>query len=160
MMCQGGKEYNFAYIQPNHLGEPAAIAIPSALQMGWTYSTPFFCAASETVRDAMGLYADEPLSSLPSHPLKDLTMPLPGTADTRDKLKLPNIGKWTAKTPRRSSTCWRCTSMISCSLKVDQPRRTAPLQQGAAPRNPQHFPPPPAISGHNGEDPVSNKKLL
>ena len=47
-------EYNFAYVLPQIPGEDPEdiqIVIPSALQMGWTSSPPFFCAATETARD-------------------------------------------------------------------------------------------------------------
>ncbi len=65
MVCADSKEFNFAYVLPNHEGKPIEIVVPSVLQMGWTYSLPFFCAASETARDVAACYMMEPLGSLP-----------------------------------------------------------------------------------------------
>lgn len=48
------EEYNFAYVLPPRPGDnpnDLQIVIPSVLQMGWTSSPPFFCAATETARD-------------------------------------------------------------------------------------------------------------
>ena len=75
MVCRLGEEWNFAYVLPNKPGEPIEIVVPSALQMGWTYLPPFFCAASKTARDVAQSLAEEPIGSLPRHPLEDLTMP-------------------------------------------------------------------------------------
>jgi len=36
---------------PTKSGQPALVAFPLALPMGWTSSPPFFCAATETVMD-------------------------------------------------------------------------------------------------------------
>jgi hypothetical protein len=44
--------WNFAYVLPGagpH--EPIQLVIPDLLQMGWSESSPFFCAATETARD-------------------------------------------------------------------------------------------------------------
>jgi hypothetical protein len=44
--------WNFAYVLPGgKLGDPVQLVIPDALQMGWSESPPFFCAATETARD-------------------------------------------------------------------------------------------------------------
>ena len=44
--------WNFAYVLPseNHRGDPE-LAIQDALQMEWSESPAFFCAATETARD-------------------------------------------------------------------------------------------------------------
>ena len=52
MVCYQGQEWNFAYVFPNHPVKPTEIVVPSDLQMGWVLSPPFFCAESETARDA------------------------------------------------------------------------------------------------------------
>ena len=51
MVVPEGAEWNFAYVLPQKPGEPIRLVIPSALQMGWCESPPFFCSASETARD-------------------------------------------------------------------------------------------------------------
>jgi hypothetical protein len=47
-------EWNFAYVlpkaNPQDPDEPTVLVIPSSLQIGWTASPAFFCAASETAR--------------------------------------------------------------------------------------------------------------
>ena len=67
MVCGDGDEWNFAYVLPNHPGEPVELVVPSALQMGWAESPPFFCAASETARDVAASYVAEPMGSLFRH---------------------------------------------------------------------------------------------
>ena len=51
IMCAVGEEWNFAYVLPNHPEAPIKLLIPSALQMGWTFSPCFFHVASEKARD-------------------------------------------------------------------------------------------------------------
>jgi len=75
VMAKEGEEWNFAYVLPNHPGEPIEVVVPSALQMGWALSPPFFCAASETARDVSEQLAHEAVGTLPEHPLEDMTMP-------------------------------------------------------------------------------------
>ena len=50
MVCAKGQECNFTYVFPNHPDKPIKLVVPSALQMGWFLSPPFFCAESETAR--------------------------------------------------------------------------------------------------------------
>jgi hypothetical protein len=45
--------WNFAYVMPDPPGSPIRLVIPHALQMGWTESPGYFCAATETGRDLM-----------------------------------------------------------------------------------------------------------
>jgi hypothetical protein len=58
--------WNFCYVLPDPPGHPIRIVVPSALQMGWAESPPYFCAATETGRDIIqGLVADR--VKLPPH---------------------------------------------------------------------------------------------
>ena len=55
-MCVPEKdETQFCYVLPHDPSQPrpseTMIVVPVALQMGWTSSPPFFCAATETGRD-------------------------------------------------------------------------------------------------------------
>ena len=43
--------------------------------MGWTDSPAFFCAASETARDVADASTQQPIGSLPPHPLEHLLLP-------------------------------------------------------------------------------------
>ena len=45
------------------------IVIPHALQMGWSESPPFFCAATETARDIIETYYNT-FPNIPHHPLE------------------------------------------------------------------------------------------
>ena len=51
MVCAVGEEWNFAYVLQNYPEAPIEFLIPSALQMGWTFSPFFFHVASEKARD-------------------------------------------------------------------------------------------------------------
>ena len=87
MVYKEGQEWNFAYILPNTPGKPIEIVVPSSLQMGWTLSPPFFCAAAETARDGAQTYVAKEIGSLPVHPLEHLTMP--------EEFALPEVSKMT-----------------------------------------------------------------
>ncbi len=51
MDCAKGEEWNFAYVLPHEEGKPITLMVPTSLQMGWVESPPYFCAATETLRD-------------------------------------------------------------------------------------------------------------
>ena len=42
---------NFCYVLPTTDGHNTELVVPTALQMVWCESPPFFCAGSETARD-------------------------------------------------------------------------------------------------------------
>ena len=152
MTCAEGEEWNFAYVLPNYPDKPVEIAVPSALQMGWAESPQFFCAASETARDAAEWYVSEAIGTLPHHPLEDLTMP--------PEARLP-------ATANMSGT--KAIAFLQLlEVYVDDFIQLAQTSDPAALRHLSRallhgihsvFPPP-AISGHNGEDPISQKKLI
>ena len=93
MTCAAGEEWNFAYVLPNNPGEPIEIVVPSALQIGWAESLPFFCAAAETARDVADTYTSERVGTLPEHPFEEKTMPKEDETDTR----LPNVAAMSGK---------------------------------------------------------------
>ena len=84
--------WNFAYVLPKlSEEEPTQLVVPDALQMGWSESPAFFCAATETARDV----ADKNFESKkeePPHELKDIMMdvdwsllpPLPEISDIEE----------------------------------------------------------------------------
>ena len=52
MVVNEADTWNFAYVlSPLKPGDDIELVIPDALQMGWSESPPFFCAATETARD-------------------------------------------------------------------------------------------------------------
>ena len=66
--------WNFCYVLPAQSPgvtnlDDIQIVIPNSLQMGWCESPPFFCAASETARDVIETLLAE--VHLPAHKLED-----------------------------------------------------------------------------------------
>jgi len=61
---------------PTLMGQPALVAFPLALPMGWTSSPPFFCAATETVTDLTNT-ALQALHEQPPHRLETIADPFP-----------------------------------------------------------------------------------
>ncbi len=70
LKCCKGEEWNFYYIWPQAPGKPRRLIVPSLLQMGWVESAPYFCVASETLRDVMVEYIKTSIGSLPEHKFK------------------------------------------------------------------------------------------
>ena len=69
------EEEQFCYVLPQLPGQPPGevqLVVPAALQMGWTSSPAFFCAATETGRDIAEWL--RLLPQLPPHPLEDHTL--------------------------------------------------------------------------------------
>ncbi len=65
MVVPDDDTWNFAYVLPKASPqEPTVLVIPASLQMGWTDSPAFFCAASETARDVGEALAAKPTGSL------------------------------------------------------------------------------------------------
>ncbi len=48
------------------------IVVLSSLQMGWVESPPYFCAATETIRNIATTYCKTKTGTLPSHKFDDL----------------------------------------------------------------------------------------
>jgi hypothetical protein len=48
MLERKSDKWNFAYALPGAAGDPLQLIIPHALQMGWTESLGYFCAATKT----------------------------------------------------------------------------------------------------------------
>ena len=42
-------DYNFLYVLPQKPGEPTQIVVPSAMQMGWNESPPYFCVKQQEI---------------------------------------------------------------------------------------------------------------
>jgi hypothetical protein len=85
--CQDGEEYNFAYLLPHTPITPEKdwlIVVPTSLQMGWIESPGFFCAATETSRDIIDVYANTPLGALPEQKLESYAL------QSLHNLDLPN----------------------------------------------------------------------
>ena len=147
MDCAEGEEYNFAYVLPQEEGKPITLVVPTSLQMGWVESPPYFCAATETARDIAETYANTPVGSLPEHKfLKHVR----GDAAAND---LPTSA-------RTDSPCRYCIEVyVDDFMSLIIPTSREQLDHVAtAVMTGIHdvFP----ADMHDGNDPISEKKLL
>jgi len=151
MVCEAGQEWNFAYILPNKPGEPIEIVVPSALQMGWALSPPFFCAASETARDVAQTYVAEEIGALPEHPLENMMMP--------EDMRLPTLDKASGRAAEAFVQLLEV--FVDDFIQLVQSKDPSVLRHcSRAILHGIHSTfPPPAITGHSGEEPISMKKL-
>jgi hypothetical protein len=149
MVVPEDDEWNFAYVLPKlHPDEPTQLVIPSSLQMGWCDSPAYFCAASETARDVAEQLAATPVGSLEEHPLDDFLFrpqdwPEDGMEDTSAKFtRLLEV-------------------YIDDFIQLAQTTDPAKLQHlsRAVLHGIHSVFPPPSVTSHAGEDPVSIKKL-
>ena len=136
---------------PNTPGKPIEILVPSALQMGWTLSPPFFCAAAETARDVAQIYVAEVVGSLPKHPLEDLTMP--------ETFTLPDAAVLTGA--QSETFVQLLESFVDDFMHLVQSTDPEVLRycSRALLHGIHSVFPPPTITGHSGSNPVSVKKL-
>jgi hypothetical protein len=74
MIVEQDSRYNFAYTLPILPGKPTKIIIPSSLQMGWSESPGYFCAATESVWDIAQKWIEDGYH-LPNHNLEAFTTP-------------------------------------------------------------------------------------
>ena len=151
MVCAKGQEHNFAYVLPNHPGKPVEVVVPSALQMGWTLSPPFFCAASETARDVAASYVKEPVGSLPAHPFEEAMMPA--------ACKLPAAASFNKR--GAAAFLHMLEVYVDDFIGLAQAANVEALRHcsRAALYGVHSVFPPPHVTGHNGEDPISQKKF-
>ena len=96
--------WNFAYVLPGAgPDDPIQLVIPDALQMGWSESPPFFCAATETARDIINDKIRNNVD-LPEQPMEEIMMdinwttinklptkPISSTTDKREFLQLIEV---------------------------------------------------------------------
>ena len=138
--------WSFCYVMPT-LDPPTSlddvqIVVPNCLQMGWCESPPFFCAASETARDVIATLLAE--TALPPHELEHHML---DGAEMR----------------------LHAATSFSNLVEVFVDDFIAATNQTTK-EHLQHFSramlagvhsifPPPSITHHQGEDPVSQKKL-
>ena len=140
--------WNFCYVLPSENGETdideMEIVVPNALQMGWCESPPFFCAASETARDTIQelLTSD----SLPEHIFEGKMMDnavcaqgIDIKADTTTVIEV-FVDDFIGMTNGSSEEHLRHVSRA--------------MLHGV-----HSIYPPPNVTGHDGEDPVAQKKL-
>ena len=178
--------WNFCYVLPAESEitdlDEVEIVVPNSLQMGWTESPPYFCAASETARDVIELILPN-AKDLPVHPLEhmmmpdgddhsssaasdDMSMSVSSDDDSRgDEQEAASLKSTTAKPPEAVKQAATTTlievfmdDFIAATNNVDTDhlRHTARAMLHAI----HSVFPPPDVTGHPGGDPVSIKKIL
>jgi hypothetical protein len=150
MVVPADDEWHFAYVLPKlHPDEPTQLVVPSSLQMGWCDSPAYFCAASETARDVAEDLIARPQGSLAEHPLEGyLIRPQDWPDDTIDQ----TADKFT----RLLEVYIDDFIQLAQTTNQEQLRHLSrAVLQGI-----HSIFPPPEVTGHDGEDPVSMKKLL
>ena len=140
--------WNFGYVLPPQTPltsiDELEIVIPHALQMGWAESPPFFCAATETARDIIQQYYST-FKHLPQHPLESHLYSEESSSPTQ---------------PTKSTT--QIEVYVDDFIACTNNRHTHHIQHlsRAILLGIHSIFPPTKITGHTGEDPVSQKKLL
>ena len=179
MVVSKAAAWNFCYIIPpsteNYDIDEIDIVVPHSLQMGWTDSPPFFCAATETTRDIIEWLIASP-TPLPQHPLEHHMLTPPPT-----DIPMPTTPSHANQTPTTQPT----DNPMPTPQPTDNPKPPNHLLSlvevymddflGCTNNlHPQHLQeltrailhgihtifPPPDVSGHTGEDPISVKKLI
>jgi hypothetical protein len=144
------KEWNFAYVLPPATpDEPIQLVIPSLLQMGWMDSPSYFPMASQMGLDIAESLANEPVGSLAVHPLEHMMtsmekFPEPPNRDISDEQWAQLIEVYV-------------DNFIQAAQTTD-PDRLLHMSHAVLHSIHSMFPPP-LVTGHNGKDPVSQKKL-
>jgi hypothetical protein len=85
MIVEEDQKWNFCYLMPDPPGTPRRIVVPSALQMGWAESPPYFCAATQAGRDFAEHLIDYKFD-IPPHPLEDYVLPDKLTPSQREEI--------------------------------------------------------------------------
>jgi hypothetical protein len=141
--------WNFCYVLPDNAPniDEITIVVPNSLQMGWCESPPFFCASTETARDIIDMLISSN-ANLPQHWF--------------EKLMLPTLPE---PTELNSTTAATDTTLVEVFVDdfIGATNNTSPAHLTKVSRAMIHgvhsIFPPPDISGHNGQDPVSEPKL-
>lgn len=152
-------EYNFAYVLPHQEGQDTMIVIPSSLQMGWKLSPPYFCAATETARDVAEELLDGKHGSLPQHKFEHRLLP------TEIRKRLQASANWNIEGPIEPEIHHKFYHLLEVYvddfigvLQATNPTDTLRFVRALLHAIHSVFPPP-DITGHDGHDPISEKKL-
>ena len=147
MIVSDDDAWNFCYAIPP--ADPATdldsinIVVPNSLQMGWTESPPFFCAATETARDVIQTLLR---TKLPPHKFEKNMLPPNFSADMQNTADLGHVVNLIEVF---------VDDFIGCTDKATEEHL---LQFSRAMLHGIHeIFPPPSVTGHAGGDPVSEK---
>ena len=141
--------WNFCYVIPSLQKtctlDETEIVVPHALQMGWSESPPYFCTATETGRDVIEYYFNNyyyiPPHNLEHHLIKEIQKqqqhPSPTVPISKFEVYVDDFIAYT-----------------NDAQLTNIQRMARALLHGI-----HSIFPPPGVSGHNGEEPISIKKL-
>ena len=142
--------WNFAYTLPSTTTlknlDDIEIIVPHALQMGWAESPPYFCAATETGRDVIESYYTKN-DAIPKHPLERYLI-------TKLKSQQPR------NNPANPHSSFEVYVDDYITLTNDTSNENITKMARAMLHGIHSIFPPPSITHHQGEDPISMKKLL
>ena len=147
MIVSDEDAWNFCYSIPNL--DPTAdlddtqIVVPNSLQMGWCESPPFFCAASETARDIIQSLLG---TNLAPHPLEQKVLP-----QTYTEKSITDLTSNITLIEVFVDDFIACTDGLSKHHLLNTSRA---MLHGI-----HSIFPPTNVTGHNGGDPISEKKL-
>ena len=155
-----GKEANFCYVlPPTDDDEEPMIVMPIALQMGWVSSPPDFCAATCTGLDVADRLRET--AGLPEHPLEHAMM------DPINSTILKQLGSpkdWTQDELNQKliDLCHLFEAYVDDYIALIQSMDPDILRHHARAllHGISQIFPAPDITGHSGEHPVSQKKLV
>ena len=86
------QEHQFCYVLPPTANDnELMIVVPSALQMGWVSSPPYFCGATETAQDCAEALCETGAPTLLAHPMES---DMVDAMDVSLRTLLPNINSW------------------------------------------------------------------
>jgi hypothetical protein len=159
MVVPEEEEWNFTYILPKaDPQEPIMLVIPSSLQMGWTDSLPFFCGASETAEDIGKDLINGPIGSLQAHVLEPFMFP----SEMMEELAANPQDGIDLNTEHVEKFCWLLETFVDDFINVAQTTDETELwhHMGAVLEAIHSIFPPPLVTGHNRDEPISIKKLL
>jgi hypothetical protein len=151
MAVNNESAWNFCYVLPSkakdqHIDD-ITIVVPNSLQMGWCESPPFFCSGTETARDIIDslIIAD---IALPQHAFETIMIneavkeKLNDQQDNKDNITLTEVFVDDFIGVTNDTSIEHLTKISRAML-----------------HGIHSIFPPPQVSGHNGQDPVSESKL-
>ena len=162
-MCVPEKdEEQFCYVLPKaDESEEIMMVVPAALQMGWVSSPPYFCAATETGRDVAELLRAHAGPNLPEHPMEhDMIDPMLANLLKR----IPKPSDWTEDQLHSHLTKFQHLFEVYvddfCALVQSTDEDVIRHHSRALLHAIHEIFPPPEVTGHAGENPISQQKLV
>jgi hypothetical protein len=139
--------WNFCYTLPCKDGthiDDIEIVVPNCSQMGWCESPPLFCSSSETARDVMQELVNKP--TLPEHEFESIMM------DGFEQIE-------NAQAPQDKSTTLEVFVDDFIAATNDLRRKSIRHLSRTMLHGAHSVYPPPTVTKHQGEDPISKRKL-